>query len=147
LRAAGFTQPIVGGDGYDTPLLLSVAGAAANNVYFTTHAYMAEDGNAAIKTFFAAYKTAYGKAPENAFAGLGYDAIGLVAQAIAAAGSAEPAKIRTALAAIHRFAGVTGTVSYHPGSRVPDKSVSIIAVKDGTLHLAEALTPAWVPEP
>jgi branched-chain amino acid transport system substrate-binding protein len=147
LRAAGFTQPIVGGDGYDTPLLLSVAGAAANNVYFTTHAYMAEDGNAAIKTFYAAYKTAYGKVPENAFAGLGYDAIGLVVQAIAAAGSAEPAKIRTALAAIHDFPSVTGTVSYHPGSRVPDKSVSIIAVKDGTLHLAEALTPAWVPEP
>jgi branched-chain amino acid transport system substrate-binding protein len=147
LRAAGFTQPIVGGDGYDTPLLLSVAGTAANNVYFTTHAYMAEDGNAAIKTFYAAYKSAYGKAPENAFAGLGYDAIGLVAQAITAAGSPEPGKIRAALAAIHGFAGVTGTVSYHPGSRVPDKSVSIIAVKDGTLHLGEALTPAWVPEP
>jgi branched-chain amino acid transport system substrate-binding protein len=147
LRAAGISQPIVGGDGYDTPLLLSVAGAAADNVYFTTHAYMAEDGSAPIKTFYAAYKTAYGKAPENAFAGLGYDAIGLVAQAIAAAGSSEPARIRAALAAIHGFAGVTGTVSYHPGSRIPDKSVSIIAVKDGKLHLAESLTPAWVPEP
>jgi branched-chain amino acid transport system substrate-binding protein len=147
LRAAGFTQPIVGGDGYDTPLLLSVAGAAANDVYFTTHAYMAEDGNAAIRRFYAAYKSAYGKAPENAFAGLGYDTIGLVAQAITAAGSTEPAKIRTALAAIHGFAGITGTVSYHPGSRVPDRSVSIIAVKDGKLHLAEELTPAWVPEP
>jgi branched-chain amino acid transport system substrate-binding protein len=147
LRAAGVTQPIVGGDGYDTPLLLSVAGAAANNVHFTTHAYMAEDGSAAIKAFYAAYKTVYGKAPENAFAGLGYDALGLVAQAITAAGSTEPAKIRTALAAIHGFAGITGTVSYHPSSRVPDKSVSIIAVKDGKLRLAEELTPAWVPEP
>src|SRR5882724_3539141 len=44
LRAAGIDQPIVGGDGYDTPLLLEVAGAAATNVYFSTHAYMAEDG-------------------------------------------------------------------------------------------------------
>src|SRR6185437_11997617 len=56
LRAAGVNQPIVGGDGYDTPLLLSVAGAAANDVYFSTHAYMAEDGTDAIKAFYAAYK-------------------------------------------------------------------------------------------
>jgi branched-chain amino acid transport system substrate-binding protein len=147
LRAAGFNQPIVGGDGYDTPLLLSVGGAAADNVYFTTHAYMEEDGTAAIKTFHAAYKTAYGKAPENAFAGLGYDAIGLVAAAIATAGSTDPAKLRAALAGTRDFAGVTGTVSYRPGSRVPAKSVSIIAVKGGKLHLADELTPSWVPTP
>jgi branched-chain amino acid transport system substrate-binding protein len=147
LRAAGFHQPIVGGDGYDTPLLLSVGGAAADNVYFSTHAYMEEDDTTAIKTFYAAYKTAYGKAPENAFAGLGYDAIGLVTTAIATAGSTDPAKLRPALAATRDFAGVTGTVSYHPGSRVPAKSVSIIGVKDGKLHLAGELTPSWVPAP
>jgi branched-chain amino acid transport system substrate-binding protein len=147
LRAAGFDQPVVGGDGYDSPLLLSAGGAAANNVYFSTHAHMAEDSTAPIKTFFAAYKAAYGKAPENAFAGLGYDAIGLVAQAITAAGSTDPSNIRKALAATHGFVGITGTVSYHPSSRVPDKSVSIIAVKNGKLSLAEELTPKWVPEP
>jgi branched-chain amino acid transport system substrate-binding protein len=37
LRAAGVAEPIVGGDGYDTPLLVQTAGAAANDVYFTTH--------------------------------------------------------------------------------------------------------------
>ena len=47
MRQAGVTQPIVGGDGYDTPLLLSVGGKAANNVYFSTHAYMAEDSTPA----------------------------------------------------------------------------------------------------
>ena len=46
MRQAGLTQPIVGGDGYDTPLLLQVGGHAANNVYFSTHAYMAEDSSA-----------------------------------------------------------------------------------------------------
>jgi len=29
MRQAGLMQPIVGGDGYDTPLLLSVGGKAA----------------------------------------------------------------------------------------------------------------------
>ena len=43
MRQAGVTQPIVGGDGYDTPLLIQVGGEASNDVYFSTHAYMAED--------------------------------------------------------------------------------------------------------
>ena len=46
MRQAGVTQPIVGGDGYDTPLLIQVGGEASNDVYFTTHAYMAEDFDA-----------------------------------------------------------------------------------------------------
>ena len=46
MRQAGVTQPIVGGDGYDTPLLLSVGGEAANNVYYSTHAYMARTATA-----------------------------------------------------------------------------------------------------
>jgi len=147
LRAAGVNQPIVGGDGYDTPLLLGIGGAAANDVYFSTHVYMAEDGTDAVKAFYAAYKAAYARAPENAFAGLGYDAIGLVAQAIAKAGSADPAKIRATLATTENFAGITGTVSYRPGSRIPDKSVAIIGVKDVRLSLAAELTPSWVPAP
>jgi branched-chain amino acid transport system substrate-binding protein len=147
LRAAGVNQPIVGGDGYDTPLLLGIGGAAANDVYFSTHVYMAEDGTDAVKAFYAAYKAAYGRAPENAFAGLGYDAVGLVAQAIAKAGSAEPMKIRATLATTENFAGITGTVSYRPGSRIPDKGVAIIGVKDGRLSLAAELTPSWVPAP
>jgi branched-chain amino acid transport system substrate-binding protein len=147
LRAAGVNQPIVGGDGYDTPLLLGIGGAAANDVYFSTHVYMAEDGTDAVKAFYAAYKAAYGRAPENAFAGLGYDAVGLVAQAIAKAGAAEPMKIRATLATTENFAGITGTVSYRPGSRIPDKGVAIIGVKDGRLSLAAELTPSWVPAP
>ena len=40
LRDAGVDEPIVSGDGYDTPLLLQDAGAAAHDVYFTTHAFL-----------------------------------------------------------------------------------------------------------
>ena len=43
MRQAGVTQPIVGGDGYDTPLLIQVGGAASNDVYYSTHAYMATE--------------------------------------------------------------------------------------------------------
>jgi branched-chain amino acid transport system substrate-binding protein len=130
IRQAGLEQPIVGGDGYDTPLLLSVGGKAANNV-----------------KFYNAYKAAYNTVPENAFAALGYDTVGLVADAIGRAGVADPAKIRDALAATQGYKGITGSISYGPDSRVPNKTVSIIGVKDEKLYLAGEITPTWVAKP
>lgn len=147
IRQAGITQPIVGGDGYDTPLLLSVGGKAANNVYFSTHAFMAEDSTPGIVSFFKAYKAAYGTAPENAFAALGYDTVGLIADAITRAGSVDSAKIRDALASTQGFKGITGSISYAQDSRVPNKTVSIIGVKDEKLYLAAEVTPNWVAKP
>ena len=147
MRQAGVTQPIMGGDGYDTPLLVQVGGKGATNVYFSTHAYMAEDGTPAVKKFFVGYKKAYGTVPENAFAALGYDGLGLIADAIKRAGSAEPGKIRDALAASQGYPGVTGSISYRPGIRVPDKTVTIIGVKQGKLSLAGEVKPKFIAEP
>jgi branched-chain amino acid transport system substrate-binding protein len=147
MRQAGITQPIVGGDGYDTPLLIQVGGKAANNVYFSTHAYMSEDSTPAVKKFYAGYKKEYGTEPENAFAALGYDTLGLVADAIGRAGSAESGKIRDALAVTKGYPGVTGAISYRPGIRVPDKTVTIIGVKQAKLTLAGEVTPTWIAEP
>ncbi len=147
MRQAGLTQPIVGGDGYDTPLLLSVGGKAANNVFFSTHAFMGEDSTPGIVKFYQAYKAAYNTPPENAFAALGYDTVGLVADAITRAGSVDSAKIRDALAATQGYKGITGSISYSQGSRVPDKTVSIIGVKDEKLFLASEVTPTWIAKP
>jgi branched-chain amino acid transport system substrate-binding protein len=147
MRQSGVREPIIGGDGYDTPLLLQVGGKGANGVYYSTHAYVAPDSTPAILAFSKAYKAMTGTEPENAFAALGYDTVGLIADAIGHAGSAEPAKIREALAATHGFKGVTGTISYRPGVRVPDKTVTLIGVKDQKLYLAAEVTPTWVASP
>lgn len=147
VRQAGITLPIVGGDGYDTPLLVQVGGASANNVYFTTHALMAQNGTPAVRKFMASYKKAFGKEPENAFAALGYDSVYLVADAIKRAGSADPAKIKVALAATRGLKTVTGTISYAPGSRVPQKAVTVIGVKGRQLTLAAEMAPGYVPRP
>ena len=77
-RDAGIKKPIMGGDGYDTPLLVQIAGDRAENVYFTTHSLMdATLGTDAVKKFIAAYQAEYKTPPENAFAGLGYDTVKL----------------------------------------------------------------------
>jgi len=147
LRQAGINLPVVGGDGYDSPLLIEVGGDAANNTYFTTHAFVGEGASPKVKAFSDAYKKATGNEPENAFAPLGYDTVKLMADAIKRAGEPDPAKIRDALAATSGLEGVTGTITYRPGISVPDKSVSVIGVKDGKLFLADEAAPSFVAEP
>jgi branched-chain amino acid transport system substrate-binding protein len=147
LRQAGVTLPVVGGDGYDTPLLLQVGGKSADDTYFTTHSFIGDGATPKVKAFMDAYKKATGGDPENAFAALGYDAVKLMADAVKRAGAPDPAKIRDALAATTGLAGVTGTISYRPGIAVPDKSVTVIGVKDGKLSLASEAAPSFVAEP
>lgn len=146
MRQAGVHQPIMGGDGYDTPLLVKVGGKGADNVFFSTHAFMAEDSTPAVKKFFTGYKQEYNTVPENAFAALGYDALGLIADSIKRAGSVEPDKIREAISTSKDYPGVTGSISYRPGIRVPDKTVTIIDVKQGKLSLAGEVKPSWIAE-
>jgi branched-chain amino acid transport system substrate-binding protein len=147
-RDAGITGPIVGGDGYDTPDLVSVAGAASNNVYFSTHALMdATNGTDGIKKFIAAYNKEYGHDPENAFAALGYDTVYLLVDAIKRAGSTDPQALKAAIEATKDFPGITGSISFTAGSHVPQKGVTIIAVKDGKFTLGAEVVPEKVPAP
>jgi branched-chain amino acid transport system substrate-binding protein len=147
-RDAGITGPIVGGDGYDTPDLLTVAGAAADNVYFTTHALMdATGGTDGIKKFIADYKAEYGHDPENAFAALGYDTINLMVDAIKRAGSTDSAAVKAALEATKDFKGITGSITFSAGSHVPQKGVTVIAVKGGKFTLGAEVVPEKVPAP
>jgi branched-chain amino acid transport system substrate-binding protein len=148
MRDAGLTGPIVSGDGADTPLLLEVGGDAANDVYFATHALMnAELGTERVQAFIEAYNEAYGRDPENAFAALGYDALYLLVDAIERAGSTDPVAIQQALMETEGFEGVTGTVTYVEGSRVPQKAVTMIHVTDGQFTLAGEFVPEAVPDP
>ncbi len=147
-RDAGITGPIVGGDGYDTPDIISVAGTAANDVYFTTHALMdPEGGTEGIKKFIAAYNAEYGHDPENAFAALGYDTMYLMADAIKRAGSTDAQAILKAIQETKDFPGITGKISYPDGVHVPQKGVTVIEIADQKFTLAEEMVPEKVPAP
>ncbi len=146
-RDAGLTGPIIGGDGYDTPDLVSVAGPAAEKVFFTTHALMdATGGTDGIKKFITAYNKEYGHDPENAFAALGYDSMYLLADALKRAGSTDAAAITQAIKATKDFPGITGKISFGD-SNVPQKGVTVIAIKDGKFTLGAELVPEKVPAP
>jgi len=130
-REMGITCPIGGGDGWDSPDMVSVAGAEAlNNTFFTNH-YSVEDPDPAIQKFVEAYKAKYNKLPDS-FAALGYDAAILLADAIERAGEADPIKIKEALEATKDFPGITGKMSMDENHN-PVKNIVVIEYKDGNL--------------
>jgi len=147
LRDAGIATPILGGDGLD----IGDAWADvkdARDIYFTTHAYLGEDNpNPAVKEFRAAFSEAYPAKVPDAFTALGFDAARLLMAAIDKAGSTNPEAVLRALAETTDFAGVTGTISFAPGSRIPRKSVTIMEVKAGRQHFVAEVLPIQVPPP
>jgi len=145
VRDMGIKTPIVGGDGYDTPLLAKVAGpAAASDIYFTTHVAL---DSAGARPFVESYKKMFGHAPENGFAALGYDAFNLIINAVKNAGTTDPKAVKDALAATKGFKGVTGTINYPKGIRVPQKSVTIIKVEGGKFIFVKEVMPSEIPAP
>ena len=147
-RDAGITGPIVGGDGYDTPDLVKVAGATTSNVFFTTHALMDKTaGTDGIKKFITAYNAEYGNDPENAFAALGYDTVNLLVDAIKRAGSTDSAAVKSAIESTKDFPGITGKITFSPDSHVPQKGVTVIDIENGALTLGGEVVPQKVPAP
>lgn len=141
IREAGLTLPIVSGDGFDTELVTTVPGPKlANDVYFSTHTYR-EDNRPEVLEFVAAYEKEYGRPPENAFAALGFDAVGFIADAITRANSTDKDALKKALGETKGYKAVTGEISYTRASGVPVKGVSIISVKEGKYKVEEV----WMP--
>lgn len=138
-RELGIMLPIVGGDGWDSPKLVEIGGAAGmNNTYFTNH-YSPEDSGAASKKFVDAYKKEYGVMPD-AMAVLGYDAAYVLADAIKRAGAADSAKIRDALEQTKGFPAVTGATTLNE-SHDAVKSAVIIEMKDGKMVYKTTVKP------
>lgn len=128
-RDLDISAPILGADGFDSPVLLELAGAEAlNDVYFSNH-YSNLGQDPLVQKFIEDFKTKYGKEP-NAFHALGYDLGKYIADAIKRAGSPEPEKIKDALANTENFVGVTGSFSMGPDHN-PIKSIVVIGLENG----------------
>ena len=147
LRSAGFKGPIVGGDGYDAPNAWANT-PLADDVWYTTHAFPAHTQGAASMTTTASFSTAYAAAtgmPANAFSGLGRDTALLLATAVHKA-HAENKPLLSVINATSGFPGVTGSISYKDGSRVPVKPVALVSARNAQAQPIQ-ITPSWVPKP
>lgn len=126
-RQLGYTGPFLGGDGWDSPDLVKIGGDAVNGAYFTNH-FSKDDQRPEVQEFVKKYTEKYGQPPD-ALAALGYDAMGLILQAIQNAGSTDGAKIRDALKNID-YHGVSGQIKFD-AERNPVKSAVIIEIENG----------------
>jgi branched-chain amino acid transport system substrate-binding protein len=137
-RQLGIKCPFVGGEGWDSPTLVQVAGKAADGNYYTDH-FSAADPDPKVQKFVQTYRAKYATLPD-ALAALWYDGARLLAHAVQRAGSADPEKVRDALAATRDFDGVTGRISIDD-NRNASKPGVILEIVNGEPKLVQQITP------
>jgi branched-chain amino acid transport system substrate-binding protein len=71
----------------------------------------------------------------------------LLAAAIERSGDASPEGVAEGLAGLEGYEGVTGTISFVGGSRIPTKSVALLQIVDGRHTLVVEVIPERVPGP
>jgi branched-chain amino acid transport system substrate-binding protein len=137
-RQLGINAPFVGGEGWDSPALVQVAGKSADGNYYTNH-FSASDPSERVKAFVEKYRAEYHSTPD-ALAALWYDGARLLFLAVQKAGSADRAKIRNALASTRDFEGVTGFISIDQ-NRNASKPGVILTIQDGETKMVQQVTP------
>jgi len=109
VRKLGMTQPLLGGDGWDSSQLAEIAKDAIEGSYFTNHSAPDQPGEG-VQAFIKAYQAAHKSTPDS-LAALGYDAANILFDAITRANGTQGRAIRDALAATKDFKGVTGVIT------------------------------------
>jgi branched-chain amino acid transport system substrate-binding protein len=137
-RELGITVPLMGGDGWDSPALTQIGGAAMEGNFFTNH-FSTEDQSPIIQDFIREFKKRFNREPDG-MAALGYDAAKVLLDAMTRANSSESAKVRDALAATKDFQGVTGKITIDE-NRNANKSVVVLTIKDNGFHYVETIAP------
>lgn len=132
-RDLGIDIPLVGGDGWDSPMVIQIGGKSVENSYFSDH-YFVGDARPLVQAFVNEYRKRHGKNPE-ANAALGYDAVRVFADAVRRAGSLDRKAIRDQIAATKDYQGASGTITMGP-DRNPIKPVAMIKIENGQMNFA-----------
>jgi len=106
-----YTPVVIGTSMFDDPLLIELAGDAAEGVYFTVGAGMVSGLEKKQKDFEAAFKAKFGKEPAISAKHF-YDAANLAIEAIKAGGETGP-EIDKAMSKIKDYTGVTGSITFN----------------------------------
>lgn len=139
-RELGITAPLMGGDGWDSPKLVELAGKdALNNAYTIAH-YSSGDPDPKIQEFVKAFKAKYnGKSPDG-FNALGYDSVYFLADGLKRAGDLDPVKIKDALAQTKDLPLVSGKFTVDPQHN-PIKAATILEYKNGEQQFKTKINP------
>lgn len=128
-KELGLDAAFMGGDGWDSPTLVELAGADSLQKSYITNHYSSGDTDEEIQAFVKAFEAEHNKTPD-AFNALGYDTGYLLADAIKRAGSADSEAIQKALEETEALPLITGDLTYDEKHN-PVKSATILTFKDG----------------
>ena len=150
LRSAGVTTPVLAGDAVDSPTTLAL-GDDAEGLVYASAAYPAAGSR--LETFDRDYAARFGGDPDvevAPYAATAYEAITMIAAAIAKAGSTDGVAVRDALDGMTEFPGITGArITLAGANRIARREVALIRVEHGKKTLLKTLRPdqADVPAP
>lgn len=135
MREMGMDQPVLGDNGFVSPELGKMAGAAADNVYVSSM-WSANRKDEKVQKFVENYTKAYGRAPDQ-FAASAYDGVYMAMDAMQRAGTTtDHKKIRDALAQMKDFKGVCGTFSFDE-KRDPVVDLILMKMQDGKFGVVD----------
>jgi branched-chain amino acid transport system substrate-binding protein len=137
-RQLGIKANLLGGDGWDSPDMVKIAGDAINGGYFTNH-YSPDDPRPEVQEWVSKYQAKYGAKPD-ALGTLAYDATLILLEAIRIAGTDKPAMVRDAMAKIKDFKCVSGNISFDENGN-PLKSAVILEYSGGTQKYVTTVNP------
>jgi len=129
-RQLGIQVALLGGDGWDSTKLFEFAKEAINGSYFSNH-FTTESDDPLVRDFIVRFKTRFGIEPDGS-AALGYDAAGVLLDAIQRSPDFKPNSIRKEIAKTREFLGVTGQITID-ASRNAKKSLVVVQI-DGTTN-------------
>ncbi|HYM62600.1 MAG TPA: ABC transporter substrate-binding protein [Thermoanaerobaculia bacterium] len=138
-RDLGMTQPLVGGDGWESPKLIEIGGKALEGCYYSNH-YFADDPAPAVRDFVTKYTVRFKQKP-GALAALGYDATKVLANALKRCAKIDGPTLRDEIAKTKDYAGVTGTITLGPDRNPIGKKLVVVEIKNGQLALAATIDP------
>ncbi len=138
LRAAGIKAPIIGSQAFDSGKFIEIAGPAAEGTYIID-SFDRNRKDEALQQFFAEFQKRAGYAPEGVGA-VTYSAVKLMADGIKRAGSADPAKVREALAATKNFPMLEGNLNGFNSLHEIIMPISVNVIKDGKFAAAGEIT-------
>lgn len=135
MREMGMDQPVLGDNGFVSPELGKMAGAAADNVYVSSM-WSVDRKDEKVQKFVENYTKAYGRAPDQ-FAASAYDGVYMAMDAMQRAGTTtDHKKIRDALAQMKDFKGVCGTFSFDE-KRDPVVDLILMKMQDGKFGVVD----------
>lgn len=127
-RELGINAPIVGGNGFNNPLVFEIAGDAAEGLVVATP-FSPEKQDPKVQDFVKNFEAKYNHKPDQ-FAAQAYDGLYILAESLLAAGEADREALRNELAQLKDFYGVSGNLSFD-AKRNPIADPVVVTAKDG----------------